>query len=53
MTYEWDEEKRQWTLQHRGIDFETAAFFVWETALVVEDDRKSYGERRIVATGTY
>ena len=51
MTYECDEEKRQWTLQHRGIDFETAASFVWETALVVEDDRISYGERRFVATG--
>ena len=51
MRYEWDEEKRQWTLQHRGIDFESAASFVWGTALVVEDDRKLYGEKRFAATG--
>ncbi|HMK56013.1 MAG TPA: BrnT family toxin [Dissulfurispiraceae bacterium] len=51
MWYEWDETKRQWTIQHRGIDFKGAASFNWETAWVMEDDRKEYGEGRFVAIG--
>jgi uncharacterized protein len=34
-----------------GISFELAAKFEWDSALVVEDLRKDYGERRFQALG--
>ena len=35
----------------RGISFELAAGFEWVGALIVEDLRKDYGERRFQALG--
>src|ERR1700693_5710444 len=35
----------------RGISFELAAEFEWDSALIVEDVRKDYGERRFQALG--
>ena len=35
----------------RGIPFERAAEFAWDSALIVEDLRKDYGERRFQALG--
>jgi uncharacterized DUF497 family protein len=35
----------------RGISFESAARFEWVGALIVEDLRKDYGERRFQALG--
>ncbi len=35
----------------RGISFEQAIEFEWETALIVADTRKDYGERRFQALG--
>ena len=35
----------------RGISFERAAAFEWDTALIVEDTRRDYGERRFQAVG--
>ncbi len=35
----------------RGFSFERAAEFDWSTALVVEDLRREYGERRFQALG--
>ncbi len=35
----------------RGLPFERAAEFEWETALIVEDTRKRYPERRFEAIG--
>ena len=35
----------------RGISFELAARFEWVGALIVEDLRKDYGERRFQALG--
>jgi uncharacterized DUF497 family protein len=35
----------------RGIPFELAAVFEWDSALIVEDERKDYGERRFQALG--
>lgn len=51
MWYEWDEAKRIQTLIKRGVDFAEAGHFQWDTAQVVADDRGSYGESRLVATG--
>jgi uncharacterized DUF497 family protein len=33
----------------RGVPFELAAEFAWDSALMVEDLRKDYGERRFQA----
>ena len=35
----------------RGISFQVAEQFEWDTALVVEDLRQTYGERRFQALG--
>ncbi len=49
--YEWNETKRAATLTERGIDFADMARFDWDSALVVTDDRKDYGEPRLRALG--
>ena len=35
----------------RGISFERAAAFGWDKALIAEDMRRDYGERRFQALG--
>jgi uncharacterized DUF497 family protein len=35
----------------RGISFEQAVAFEWDSALIVADTRKDYGERRFQAFG--
>ena len=48
---EWNEEKRQLTLEKRGLDFaDTARVFAGDV-LDIEDTRKDYGECRIVTIG--
>lgn len=42
--YEWDETKRRRNQVKHGVDFAQAVEFDWHTALVVEDDRRDYGE---------
>ncbi len=51
MIYEWDEEKRIANLAKHGVDFSMAEGFNWETAIVREDQRRNYGERRFIAVG--
>ena len=51
MQYEWDEGKRQQTINERGIDFADAERFQWDTANITIDDRFDYQEQRFVATG--
>lgn len=46
-----DRTKNEWNIAERGISFEIAAEFEWDTALVVEDARRDYGERRYQALG--
>ena len=31
--YDWDEAKREWTLETRGLDFADMARFDWDSAL--------------------
>lgn len=51
MRFEWDEAKSETNLRARGFDFAFATL-VFESATVeVEDRRKDYGERRVVAIG--
>lgn len=51
MQYEWDENKRIWTLQKHGVDFVDAEKFQWDSAKVTIDDRHTYDEERYVAIG--
>ena len=49
ITYDPDKHARNTAL--RGISFDQAADFDWSSALVVEDLRKDYGERRFQVSG--
>ncbi|MGD9508025.1 MAG: BrnT family toxin [Geminicoccaceae bacterium] len=52
MEFEWDEAKSDACLDHRGFDFAFAAgVFADPTLLVEVDDRRDYGEPRLVAVG--
>ncbi len=48
---EWNEEKRQLTLEKRGLDFADVARVFNGDVLDIEDTRKDYGECRIVTFG--
>jgi uncharacterized DUF497 family protein len=48
---EWNEEKRQLTLEKRSLDFADAARVFDGDVLDIEDSRKDYGECRIVTFG--
>ena len=39
MELEWDEVKRRWTLETRGMDFADVEFFEFDTADTVADNR--------------
>lgn len=51
MDLEWNEDKRNWTLETRGLDFADVEFFEFDTADTVADNREDYGEVRQVSTG--
>jgi uncharacterized DUF497 family protein len=42
MKMDYDIKKSETNIQERGISFEKAINFDWETALCDEDDRKQY-----------
>jgi hypothetical protein len=46
-----DAAKSEKNVLARGIPFDLATEFGWEGALIVEDLRKDYGERRFQALG--
>jgi len=46
-----DENKSNKNKAERGLSFEDASEFDWESARYIEDDRKIYPERRFVAMG--
>ena len=50
--YAWDERKRASNLRKHGVDFAIVQAFDFETAIVLRDDRKDYGEERFRAYGT-
>ena len=49
LTY--DPAKREKTLAERGLDLEDASIVFEGTTVEVEDERKDYGERRIICYG--
>ena len=51
MVITYDDAKRAWTLEHRGLDFEHADQVFNDVNLTVEDDREDYGEIRYQTMG--
>jgi uncharacterized DUF497 family protein len=51
MDITFDPNKNTRNIEERGLSFECAADFDFETALYVIDDRHNYGETRIRALG--
>ena len=48
---EFDQDKSDANIQERSIGFDSAKFFNWDSALVWEDTRKDYKEKRYSAIG--
>lgn len=51
MDISFDASKSERNIALRGISFGLAMAFEWEGALIVEDMRRDYGERRFQALG--
>ena len=51
MHIEFDPAKNDLNVRRRGLSFESAAEFAFDTALVYVDQRRDYGETRYVALG--
>jgi uncharacterized DUF497 family protein len=51
MKIEFDPEKNARNIELRGISFEEAARFEWESAFIIPDERRDYGEPRYRALG--
>lgn len=51
MKIEFDGAKNNWNIRERGISFAIVEQFDFYTAIRVEDERKNYGETRIIAYG--
>lgn len=47
----YDIEKNAKNVAQRGLPFDLVDRFVWDSALVVEDSRRGYSERRYQALG--
>lgn len=47
----WDEDKRQLTIEERGVDFLYAALIFEGETLTREDNRENYGEVRFISLG--
>ena len=51
MEFEWDEAKRRSNLEKHGVDFVDAALVLADAPLILEDNRRDYGEQRCLAFG--
>jgi len=51
MKVDYDAEKRRWTLENRGLDFEAITQILDGFHLMRTDDRKDYGEIRYIVIG--
>jgi len=51
MKFEFDPAKSRKYASTRGLPFELAEAFEWETAITNEDTRRQYPERRFMAIG--
>jgi uncharacterized DUF497 family protein len=50
--FTWDEAKRAANLKAHGVDFAEVESFDWDDAIVADDIRRAYGERRQIAVGS-
>ena len=50
MNIEYDAKKNQWNIDNRGLSFDSALHLDWDNALIKEDIRKNYTEKRFVAS---
>lgn len=51
MSISFDPRKNERNIAERGLSFSLVEEFEWDSALVVEDVRRDYGERRFQALG--
>ena len=51
MEFEWDDAKSERNRRERGFDFATAALIFSGPVQTVVDERRDYGEERIIAIG--
>jgi len=51
MHFTWDEKKRRANLAKHGLDFADAEQVFAGPLLLVEDDRRDYGEQRMIGIG--
>lgn len=51
MRLSYDPVKRQKTIDERGLDFDDALFVFAGITVEMEDQRKDYGERRLICYG--
>ena len=51
MRYIWDESKRQTNLKKHGLDFVDAEQIFAGPLVLIEDNRKDYGEQRMIGIG--
>ena len=51
MKIEFNPAKSQLNVERRGLSFDLAEAFDFDSALIVEDARRDYGEKRYRATG--
>ena len=51
MRVQFDPEKNERNIRERGLSFDLAKHFNFDSALVVVDGRRDYGETRYVALG--
>ena len=52
MDFEWDATKNQRNIEKHGIDFADAVRIFENPTIEVVDNRRDYGEKRVVAMGT-
>ena len=51
MTFEWDEDKRRQGIAKHGVDILYAALIFEGATLTRRDDRRDYGETRMISLG--
>ena len=51
MKIEYDKNKSEKNNIERDLPFDQVVDFEWETAILIEDTRKSYSEQRFLASG--
>ncbi|MEM7463784.1 MAG: BrnT family toxin [Pseudomonadota bacterium] len=49
--FEWDDDKALKNLRNHGVPFSDVTRFERETAMYIRDDRRDYGEVRLIAIG--